>query len=125
MAVARHDLRRDRFSGDAEAREDALFVVRRVARVGADRPRDRADARGGESLLEPPRVALRLEGETSQLQAEGRRLGMDAVGASDAERRGMLARSIGESVDELAGARQDDLAGRTELQRERRIEHVR
>ena len=34
---------------------------------------------------EPAQVAVGLEGEAGQPQAEGRRLGVDAVGAPDAE----------------------------------------
>ena len=68
---------------------------------------------------------MRLEGEARELDAEGRRLGVDAVGASDAERALVLAGRGDQHRDELAGAGQDDLADRAQLQRERRVEHVR
>ena len=70
-------------------------------------------------------VAVRLEGEARELDAEGRRLGVDAVGAPDAERALVLAGRGDQHRDELAGAGQDDLADRAQLQRERRVEHVR
>ena len=70
-------------------------------------------------------VAVGLEGEAGQLDAERRRLGMDAVGAPDAERPRVLAGTGGERRDELAGARQDDLADGLQLQRQGGVEHVR
>ena len=43
-------------------------------------------------------VAVGLEGEAGEPQAEGGRLGVDAVGAPDAERLGVLARPGDERV---------------------------
>ena len=66
----------------------------------------------------------RLEGESGELEAEGRRLGVDAVRATDAERVRVLARPLAERRDQLAGAGEDDRPGGAELERQRRVEHV-
>jgi hypothetical protein len=68
---------------------------------------------------------VRLEGEARELDPEARRLGVDAVRAPDAERVRVLARALGERCDERARAGQDHLTGGAQLQRERRVEHVR
>ena len=65
-----------------------------------------------------------LEGEARELDAEGRRLGVHAVGAPDAERVDVLARAPGERRDQLARASARSLAGRAQLQRQRGVEHV-
>jgi hypothetical protein len=65
-----------------------------------------------------------LEGEARELEAERGRLGVDAVGAPDAEGPGVLARALGEEGGELAGAGDDGAPGPRELERERRVEHV-
>ena len=74
--------------------------------------------------VEPGQVAIGLEGEAGEAQAEGGRLGVDAVGAADAERVAVLERPLDQGVAVGAGARQHDLAGLAQLQRQRRVEHV-
>ena len=69
-------------------------------------------------------VAVGLEGEAGEAQAEGRRLGVDAVGAADAERVAMLERPLDQRVAVGARAGEDDLARLAQLQRQRRVEHV-
>ena len=53
-----------------------------------------------ERPLEPPGVAIGLEGEAGELDPERRRLGVDPVGATDAQRVHVLARTSGERLDE-------------------------
>ena len=65
-------------------------------RVGADRAGDRADRRLGEGAIEALGVAVRLEGEAGELDAEGGRLGVHAMRAADAERARVLARARGQ-----------------------------
>ena len=56
-------------------------------RVGADRARERADRRPARTRARRrSRVAVRLEGEARELDAERRRLGVHAVRAPDAQR---------------------------------------
>ena len=96
VAVARDDLGGDGLARAGRARSSTLRLVgRRVGRVGADRAADRADRGLREGALEPVGVAVRLEGVAGQLEAERRRLGVDAVGAADADGVGELARPLG------------------------------
>ena len=55
-------------------------------RVGADRAGDRAGRRLRERALQPLGVAVRLDREAGELEPERGRLGVDAVGAADAQR---------------------------------------
>src|SRR5439155_9694783 len=73
---------------------------------------------------EPLEVAIRLEGEARELEAERRGLGVDAVGAADAERVAELDGPRGQRV--AVGARPPDqkAAGGADLQGERRVEDV-
>ena len=57
-------------------------------------------------------VACGLDREARELDAEGRRLGVHAVRAPDADRVDVLARLRDQRVDEVVRAREDDLAGR-------------
>ena len=58
-----------------------------------------------ERALEPLGVAVGLDRVAGELEPERGRLGVDAVGAADAQRVGVLARALGERGDELARAR--------------------
>ena len=60
-------------------------------------------------------VAVGLEGEAGQPQAEGGRLGVDAVGAADAERVAVLQRPRDQGVAVGARPGDDDLAGLLQL----------
>ena len=77
------------------------------------------------ALLQPLGVAVGLHREAGELEAERGRLGVDAVGAADAQRVRVLARPLGEHGGQLAGGRDDHLAGAPQLQGQRRVEHVR
>ena len=90
------------------------------------RPRRRACRRRAARRRRSSRceVAVGLEGEAGEAQAEGRRLGVDAVGAADAERVAVLERPLDQRVAVGAGAGQHDLARLAQLQRQRRVEHV-
>ena len=98
--------------------------LRRHGRVGADRARDRADRRVGERGLEPLQVAVGLEGEAGEPEAEGGGLGVDAVRAPDAERVRVLERLVAQGVAVSASAGDDDLARVADLERERGVEDV-
>src|SRR4051794_9481493 len=124
VTVARDDLRRDRLGGEAEAGEHARLELGVGRRVRADGAAERADRRLRERLAQPLRVALGLEREARELDAERRRLGLHAVRAPDAHRLDVLAGALGERTDELLGAGDDDLARRADLQRERGVEDV-
>ena len=96
VAVARDDLGRDRLGGEPEPLEHARLELRPERGVGADRAGDRADRGLRERALEPLGVAVRLEREPGELEAERGRLGVHAVGAADAQRAGVRARLLGQ-----------------------------
>ena len=85
---------------------------------------DRPHARLGERPLQALGVAMGLEGEARELEPEGRRLGVDAVRAPDADGVGVLARPRRQRGDEVARARHHDRPGRLQLERQRRVEDV-
>ena len=92
--------------------------------VGADRAGELADRELLEGVGEPRQVAVGLEGEARQAQAEGGRLGVDPVGAADAERVALLERAVDQRVAVGAGAGEDDLARLAQLQRQGGVEDV-
>ena len=86
MAVTGDDLGRDRLRFQPHFGADVLFHERIDVGKGADRAGDGA----GGDILAGPRpagaVALHLGIQGGQLEAEGDRLGVDAVGAAHADR---------------------------------------
>ena len=124
VAVARDDLCGDVLAREPQAREHAQLEVGTRGRVGADGAGDRADVRLVEGELQALGVAVRLECEAGELDAERGRLGVDAVGAPDAQRERVLARARSERGDELARAGDENLAGRPQLQREAGVDDV-
>src|SRR5262249_44755543 len=86
VAVTRNHLRRERIGLEPKALAGNPLHLRLDLRVRSDGPRQLADAiplqRRGEAC---PR-AVALEGPAGELPAEGRRLGVDAVGPAYADR---------------------------------------
>ena len=67
---------------------------------------------------------MRLKGKARELDPERGRLGMHAMGPSDAQRTGLLARTFSESRNQRERAGHDHLTGGLQLQRQRGIENV-
>jgi hypothetical protein len=124
VAVPGHHLGGDGLPLEAQPLQHALLVGRLVRGVCAHGTRDRPHRGLGERPLEALRVAMSLEGEARELQAEGRRLGVDAVRAPDAERVAVLAGPLEQRGHQLARAREDPLAGRLELEGEPGVHDV-
>ena len=124
MAVARHDLGGDVLAPQPQPLHHPRLDRGRDRGVGADGARELAEGELRESVLETGDVAVGLEGEAGQPQAEGGGLGVDAVGAADAERVAVLQRPRDQGVAVGSGAGDDDLPGPAQLQRQRRVEHV-
>ncbi len=102
VPVARHDLRGDVLARDIQALEHARLELGARRRVRADRPRDRPDGHLRKRALQPQGVAMRLEREPRELHPEGRRLGVDPVRATHAQRVRVLARARDQSGGERA-----------------------
>ena len=83
VPVALDDLRRNRRDVQAQALADLLFVLGIEVRAIADRPGKLADAHLLGRQFEAVDVAQHLGVPIGQLQPEGDRLGMHAVGAAD------------------------------------------
>ena len=92
--------------------------------VGPDRARELAVGELLEGVLEPLQVAVGLEGEPGEPEPEGRRLGVDAVGAADAEGVALLDRPLDQGIAVGAGAGEQDRSRLLELQREGGVEDV-
>ena len=100
MPVAGDDLGRDRLALEAEALEDrAARTPGDVAEYVPTAPEMAPTAYLSERPLQSLHVALCLHREPGELDAERRRLGMHAVGASDADAVDMLARALAERRD--------------------------
>ena len=78
-----------------------------------------------ERALQALGVAVGLEREAGELDAERGRLGVHAVRAADAQRVGVLARALGQRVAASSRAPgRTTSPARAQLQRQRRVEHV-
>ena len=98
VAIALHDLGGHRLEADAEPRADRRLHVRREVREGADGAGDLSDRGLGERAREPRLLAPHLLVEHEQLEPEGGRLGVHAVGAADAGRVPELERAAPQHV---------------------------
>ncbi len=124
MAVARQDL-----GGEVLALQSEPLHHPRLDRgwnrgVGADRAGELADRRAGRRRGEAGEVAVGLECKAGEAQAEGGRLGVDAVGAADAERLALLERPFDQGVAIGSRAGEHDLTRLAKLQRKGGIKHV-
>ena len=125
MPVALHDLRRRRLGLEPEplARDALDLGIDR--RVVPDRAGELPDPHARERGREPLTVALELERPDGELEAERRRLGVNAVRAADRQRQPVLLGALHDRVEGAVDPGQDELAGRADLERERRVDDVR
>ena len=86
VTIPLHHLIGHRLRGEAEPPERGLLHLGRQMRQRADRARELAHRAIGERGLEPPGVAGKLLAPEQALEAEGDRLGVDAMGPSDHRR---------------------------------------
>ena len=107
-----------------EALADLLFVLRIEVRAVADRAGELADAHLLGGHLEALDVALHLGVPVGKLQAEGDRLGMDAVGAADLRRVLELAARGASAHREASQVIADDGGGLLHQQRLRGVHDV-
>src|SRR5215211_766893 len=125
MPVALQDLRRHRGGLQPEplARQPLELGIGR--RVGADDARELAHAHALEGMLQALASAPELEGPARQLEPEGRRLGMYTMGAADGDDLPVLVRPRNDGAKGTVDACEHERAGLSDLERERRVEHVR
>ena len=125
VAVPLHDLRRDGRRLEAQAAAHGLLDLGREVREGPDGARQLADggrlARPFHALSAPNGLRVPV----SELQAEGHRLGVDAVGAPD--HRGVLVgeRALAEHRQEGVEVVQDDSASFPDQKGKGRVDDVR
>ena len=124
VTVARDDLGRDGSAASPSRASTRASKSGSVAEYVPTAPDSAPTDAWAKASCEPLGVALGLEREAGELDAERRRLGLHAVRAPDADGLDVLARALGERRDEPARAGDDDLARRADLQRERGVEHV-
>ena len=124
MSVALHDLSRRRLGVEPEplARDALDLGVDRG--VVADGARELADAHALERARDSAPGAIELEGPDGELQAERRRLGVDTVRAADRQRLAVLVGALDDRGECLIDPVQDQLARRSDLQRERCVDDV-
>ena len=124
VAVARDHLRADRLGAQAKHLADVLFDGGINIGEGADRARDRA---GGDLFAGGQKaglVAVHLGVEAGEGQAHGRRLGVDAVAAADADGILVLEGALLERGEDLVHVGQKDIGGADELDVEGGVEDV-
>ena len=124
VAIARNDLRRNRLDREAELFGHMRLDPRIDVGEGADRARDRA---GGDLLLRRDQAllgALELDVIARELQAEGGRLGVDAMAAADGGRVLVLERAALERRQHPVDVSDQDVGSAGELHRQAGVEHV-
>ena len=117
VAVALDDLRGNGRGLEAEARADAFFVLGLQVAEGADRAGELAHAHVLGCGVEAGQVALHLGVPVEQLEAEGRGLGVDAVGAADGGRVLELEGAALEHGEQSGDSVADERGGFFDLQR--------
>ena len=125
VPVALEDLRRARrrFEPEALARDPLHLWIGR--RVRADRARELADPHPFEGSADTSTIALERERPAGQLEPERRRLGVDAVRAPDRDRLAVLLRPGDDGRECALDPVEHERARFADLQRQRRVEHVR
>ena len=115
MPVAGDDLRRDRVGLESEALAGDPFDLRVDRGIRADGPRQLSDAARLERALDARACAVELERPACKLPAEGGRLGVDPVRATDANRPPVLLCAPRDSDERAVDALQDEGAGGADL----------
>jgi hypothetical protein len=124
VPVALNHLRRDRRGPESQLLAHARFDVRIQVREHADRARQLADADGVARAKHPVEAPLQLGVPERQLDAEGHRLGVNAVRASHHRRPAVLVGARPDRLHQPGDIPDDELARLPHLQGLRRIHHV-
>jgi hypothetical protein len=124
VAVARDHLGRDRLGFEPELLGDMGLDRRVDIGKGADRPRDGTGGDLPARCGEPVAVAGELGPVPGELQAKGRRLGMDAMAAADGRRQFMLEGAPLQRRQERIEIGQQQVGGLLQLHCKGGVEHV-
>ena len=111
-----HDLGADRLGREAQLGQHLRLDGRLEMAVGAHRAADLAHGQPREGGPQALPVAVELEGPARELQAERRRLGVDAVGAAHHQRGAVLAGAGDDRRHGRVEVRQEPLARRAQLE---------
>ena len=125
VAVALEDLRRARRGLEPESLAGDPLDLGICGGVGADGARELADPHPFERPGDASAVALEREGPAGELETEGRRLGVDAVGAADRHGLAMLLGARHDGGEGAVDPGEDQCAGIANLKRESGVEDVR
>ena len=124
MAIPLHHLVGDRLRNQTEPGQGLDLELGVEVRQRPDRTRQLPDRGIGQRRAHAPHIAAELLAPHQALEAEGDRLGMDAVGASHHRRQAMLLRLVPRGAAD-ALQRADQAAARlADLERERRVHQV-
>ena len=125
MPVALNDLRRGRRRLEPESLAGDPLDLGVDRRVAADGAGELADAHAFESARDARPCAVELERPARELQPERRRLRVHTVRATDAERELVLLGARGDGCERAVEPGLQQRARLLDLQRERRVDHVR
>ena len=125
VTVALDDLGRRRLGLEAEPLAGNALDLRFDRRIVADNARQLADPHAFERLLDAGAGPIELECPDRELEAERRRLGVDAVCSADRQCEPMLLRPGNHGGERATDAFEDQLARGSKLQREPRVHDVR
>ena len=125
VTVALQDLRRARSRLEAEPLAGDALHLGLGGRVRADGAGELADAQALDRAHEPLPVAIERERPAGELEAEGRRLGVDAVRATHADRLPVLLGADDDGAEGAIETLEHERARVLHRERERRVEHVR
>ncbi len=125
VAVARHDLGRDRLRTKAEPPQDGGLDRGLDVGEGADGARELAVGDRGPRHAEPAPAARQLGVPARALEAEGDDLGVDAVRAPDHGRAPMAERLAADCGAQAVEADEQEIRRVAQLEGEGRVHHVR
>ncbi len=124
MAVARNDLGRDRLGREAKLLGDMRFDRRVDVGEGADGTRNCAGRNVVARRDQPRPAAIEFGISLSELEPEGRRLGVDAVASADGRRELMFECAAFQDREQFVEVGDQKLGGLFQLNRKRRVEYV-
>ena len=125
VPVALDDLRRRRLGLETQALAGDPLDLGIDRGVIADRARELSDPHAFQCLRDAALRTIELEGPDRELEAERRRLRMDAVRAADRQRQPMLVCPLHHRLERPVDPREDQFAGSPQLESQRGVHDIR